>query len=214
MATASTELEVRRNRATERRKVIKGALEGSEAGPTGAALGAARAARSSRKKTTEESASGSSGTRPSRARRAAGATGRYAGKRAGKFAMARLEGPASGALFAEYFGGALIIATGLFTKGPSKGYLDTMAEIMMRLTALTMVFFVLFLMTGSKRGGQAAIWLGLIIDLGIIFTAARGQHFTTLASEVSGKGSGIELTAMQEGLKVPETPPGVQLPDE
>lgn len=211
MATASTELEVRRSRATQRRQVIRGAVVGSEIGPAGAAVGAARASRSSRK---AASSSASSSARPSRTRRAAGATGRYAGRRASKFAIQRLEGPASGALFAEYFGGALVIATGLFTKGPSKGYLDTMAEIMMRLTALTAVFFVLFLMTGSKRGGQAAIWLGLIVDLGIVFTAARGQHFTTLASEIAGQGSGVELTAMHDALKVPPTPAGVQLPDE
>lgn len=207
MATATGELDHRKERATRRRAAVSGALAGSEAGPGGAAVGAVTGAASAK---SQAASSASASAKPSRARRA----GQYAGKRGKSFAIKKLEGPQSGALFAEYFGGALVIILGLFTKGPSKGYLDTMSEIMMRLTALTAVFFVLFLMQGSKRGGQAAVWLGLLIDLGIIFTAARGQTFSTTADIVSGKGTGVETAAMTSALTVPQPQPGVTFPDE
>jgi hypothetical protein len=84
-----------------------------------------------------------------------------------------------------------------------------------------MVFFVLFLMQGSKRGGQLAIWLGLLIDLGVIFTAAREQLFTTTANIISGKGTGVTLDSTGAlssgggtGLQVPPEPIGVTLPSE
>lgn len=189
----------RPGRATERRAVVKGTLEGSKTGPVGAATGAARGA--------------AKGRRQSRTQRAARGAGAYAGTRAGKFGMAKLESPASGALFAEYFAGAFVISIGLFTKSANDGYLPTMSKIMTRLTALTAVFFVLFLMTGSKRGGQVAMWFGLLIDLGIVFTAARGQTFTTLSDMISGKGTGIQLLKDTSALDVPHPEPA-KLPDE
>jgi hypothetical protein len=136
--------------------------------------------------------------------------------------MAKLEGPQSGVLFAEYFGGALIISLELFTQGATKGYPASIARVMMRLTALTAVFFVLFLMQGSRRGAQAAVWLGLLVDLGIVFTAARGQTLKTTADIIAGQGTGIQLTSAGDisgsgggkGLDVPPQPEGVQLPDE
>lgn len=191
----------RPGRATQRRAVVKGAVEGSVEGPAGAAAGAARGARKPRSPAS------------SRTGRTARATGRYAGNRAGKFGIAKLDSPASGALFAEYFAGALIISLDLFTKSATAGYLGTMSKIMMRLTALTAVFFVLFLMTGSQRGGQAAIWFGLLVDLGIIFTAARSQTFTTLSDMIAGKGTGVTLDAVTTALAAPH-PDQVQLPDE
>lgn len=191
----------RPGRATQRRAVVKGAVTGAKTGPTGAARGAANSARKSRSSRVTRSA----------------------GNRSGKFAMGKLESPASGALFAEYFAGAFVISIGLFTKSSTDGYLPTMSKIMTRLTALTAVFFVLFLMTGSKRGGQAAMWFGLLIDLGIVFTAAKGETFTTLADMISGKGSGIQLTSATgaatvstdttSGLVAPHPEPA-KLPDE
>jgi hypothetical protein len=121
--------------------------------------------------------------------------------------------PASGALFAEYFAGAFVISVSLFTKSGQDGYLPTMSKIMMRLTALTAVFFVLFLMTGSRRGGQIAMWFGLLVDLGIIFTAAKGETFTTLSDMISGKGTGVKLLSASDALKAPH-PEQMQLADE
>lgn len=186
--------------AVERRAAVKGAVEGSAKGPAGAAVGAATGARKSR-------------VTQSRTRRAAGATAGYAGKRGGRLAMGKLESPASGPLFAEYFGAGLVISFELFAKSAGEGYMATMSKVMMRLTALTAVFFVLFLMTGSKRGGQVAVWFGLLIDLGVVFTAARGQSFTTIADMISGKGTGVTLTAATGALDAPH-PEQMKLPDE
>jgi hypothetical protein len=116
---------------------------------------------------------------------------------------------------------ALIIVLALFTETATKGYAATISKVMMRLTALTMVFFVLFLLQGSKRGAQAAIWLGLLIVIGVIYTAAQEKVFTTTADEVSGKGTGVTLTSKGSladgsgsGLDVPPEPVGVTLPSE
>jgi hypothetical protein len=201
--SASTALNQRKERATRRRTVVLGAVEGSEAGPAGAAVGAAKAARSSR-------VSASSRSSPTTARRARS----YAGGRAKGFTLKKLNSPQSGALFAEYFGGALVICLDLFVEAPSAGYATTMSKVMIRLTALTAVFFVLFLMTGSKRGGQAAVWMGLLIDLGIIFTAARAQTFSTTADEIAGKGSGVTTDAATSALTPPVVPPGVTFASE
>ena len=189
----------RPGRAVERRAVVKGAVEGSAKGPAGAAAGAATGARKARKQSV--------------ANRAARGTGSYAAKRSGKFAMGKLESPASGALFAEYFAAALVISFDLFVKSASQGYLSTMSKVMMRLTALTAVFFVLFLMTGSQRGGQVAVWFGLLVDLGVIFTAAKGQSFTTISDMISGKGTGVTLTDATSALDAPH-PEQMKLPDE
>jgi hypothetical protein len=202
---ASTPVSTRQqSAATRRRAVVLGAARGSEAGPAGAAVGAVTAGRVSRT---------SSAPRASSATRARTIASR-ASKGSRKF---HIKGPGSlgsGALFAEYFAAVVIIILDLFTQGPAKGYTTTMAKVMIRLTALTAVFFVLFLMTGSKRGGQAAIWIGLIIDLGVVFTAARAQTLATASDEISGTGSGITLDASNTALTAPPVPARIQLPDE
>lgn len=131
-------------------------------------------------------------------------------------------GPHSGALFAEYFCAALIIVLALFTETQTKGYTATISKVMTRLTALTMVFFVLFLLQGSKRGSQFAIWLGLLIDIGVIYTAAQESLFSTVSQEVSGKGvTGVTLDDSGKlvggggvGIDPPPEPVGVTLPSE
>jgi hypothetical protein len=132
-------------------------------------------------------------------------------------------GPRSGALFAEYFAGGLIICLDLFIKAPTQGYLPVMGKTIIRLTALTAVFFVLFLMQGSRRGAQAAVWFGLLVDLGIIFTAARGQTLSSMADVISGKGLPVQTLSagttsdtgnQASALTAPPTPEGVTLPDE
>jgi hypothetical protein len=137
--------------------------------------------------------------------------------------MSKVEGSHSGILFAEYIGGAVVISLELFTQGANRGYTASMSRVMIRLTALTAVFFVLFLMQGSRRGGQAAVWFGLIVDMGIVFTAGRGQTLSTTADIVSGKGiQDIQLTSAGDiqggsagsGINPPPEPQGVQLPDE
>lgn len=187
----------RPGKAVERRAVVKGAAEGATKGPAGAAVGAA------------------TGARKARTQRSTITTARQSSSRSGgrKLSIGKLDSPRSGALFAEYFAAALVITFDLFVKSPTEGYLSTMSKVMMRLTALTAVFFVLFLMTGSKRGGQVAVWFGLLVDLGVIFTAARRQSFTDIADMISGKGTGITLVDATSKLSVPHPDPP-QLPDE
>jgi len=116
-----------------------------------------------------------------------------------------------GILLAEYFGAVVIIVLGLFTKGPGQGYHQTMADIMLRLTALTGIFFILFLLAGTK-GGKAAVWFGLLVDLGVIFTATRENVLTDTANIVAGKGTGVDTATLTAATKEPEpTPP--ELPD-
>lgn len=206
-ANAPSAPSARAGRATERRAVVKGAVT---AGPAGAARGAAKGRAETRKTRSAASSRASS-----RARTTRGGPG-----------IASLSGPATGALFAEYFAGALIITFQLFTDTPSRGYLPTVSKVMMRLTALTAIFFVLFLMQGSKRGAQFAVWFGLLVDLGVIFTAARSQTFSTMADMIGNKGTpaGTQTVSADSGgsaapssgdrFGVPATPPGTQLPDE
>jgi hypothetical protein len=194
----------------ERRAVVRGAVKGAKAGPVGAATEATSADLKARRQARASSSSSRARTRGSSRSRGPG--------------ISKLSGPATGALFAEYFAGALIITFQLFTDTPSRGYLPTMSKVMMRLTALTAVFFVLFLMQGSRRGAQFAIWFGLLVDLGVIFTAARSQTFTTISDIIGNKGTpaGVQLTAAGDkagatpGLPfdAPPTPSGTQLPDE
>jgi hypothetical protein len=89
-----------------------------------------------------------------------------------------------------------------------------MSELLLRLTALTMVFFVLFLLAGTK-GGKAAVWFGLLVDFGILFTAATENVLADTASVISGQPVGTNSTTLAASggsLDQPEPPPSVTLP--
>jgi hypothetical protein len=128
-----------------------------------------------------------------------------------------MSGKTGGApLLAEYIGGVVIICLGTLTQGPSKGYTNVMSELLLRLTALTTVFFVLFLLAGSKAG-KAAVWFGLLVDLGIVFTAVNQNVLSDTATLISdtavGGGTATLLSAGGGGdLEQPEPPPAVTLP--
>lgn len=131
-------------------------------------------------------------------------------------AFESMSGKTNGApLLAEYIGGVIIICLGTLTQGPSKGYANAMSELLLRLTALTTVFFVLFLLAGTKAG-KAAVWFGLLIDLGIVFTAAQHNVLSdtaTLISSSTVSGGTATLTSAGGGnLEQPEPPPAVTLP--
>jgi hypothetical protein len=110
----------------------------------------------------------------------------------------------SPALLAEYLAGVLIISITLFTQSGTKGYQTVITDVMMRLSALTAVFFVLFLMTGSKRGGEAAMWFGLLVDLGIVYKAAQSGDIGNFALLVSGKGLGVGATTLTSNTQETE----------
>ncbi len=116
-----------------------------------------------------------------------------------------------GPLLAEFAAGVIIIVLGSLTRGPSQGYLNVMSELMLRLTALTTVFFTLFLLSGTK-GGKAAVWFGLLVDLGILFTAATENVLTQAASVVAGTPIGGDV--LTDAAVATEPPPSVTLPSD
>lgn len=180
--------------ATARRKVILGSIEG---GPAGSAVAAASMVRQERKERAKRAAPKNPAPF-SRTR-----TGRY-----GKKGFKTLTGRASGGvLLAEYIGGALIITFSIFTKGPEKGYLDITSEVLIRLSALTAVFFVLFLLSGNSKSGKAAAWFGLLIDLGIVFTATSQSQFTTMADIISGKPTGVDQATLDSATSIKDPQP-------
>lgn len=132
---------------------------------------------------------------------------------AGGFKGPTLTGAHTSAIFAEYIVAVVIITMGLFVRGGAQGYTQTMSNVLMRLTALTSVFFVLFLLSSSKKGGQVAVWFGLLVDLGVILTAARTQTFSTVSDIVAGKGTGVETATLTAATTATE-PPRMQLADE
>jgi hypothetical protein len=92
------------------------------------------------------------------------------------------------ALFAEFLVAVVIISISLFTETKDRGYQTVMAEVMMRLSALTAFFFVLFLLTSSKRGGEFAMYMGLLVDIGILYRAVQKGNLTNFTSAISGQG--------------------------
>jgi hypothetical protein len=115
-----------------------------------------------------------------------------------------------GPLIAEYFGGVLIVCLATLTQGSVQGYTTMMSQLMLRLTAVTTIFFILFLFAGTK-GGKAAVWFGLLVDLGIIFTAATANVFSDLAAAVEGQQTSGTDTALS-ATSVTEPAPAVTLP--
>lgn len=201
MATANTlaKRKQRTNkRASQRRHVALGAVE---AGPEGAAVGAVTAARPARSQRTSSPPITRTRTRSRRL------------PSAGGFKGPSLSGAHTSSIFAEYIVAVVIISLGIFVRGGAQGYTVVISNVMMRLTALTAVFFVLFLMAGSKRGGQAAMWFGLLVDLAIVLQAARSQTFSTTADIIAGKGTGVDSTTLASSTTATE-PTRVQLPDE
>lgn len=135
-------------------------------------------------------------------------------RKRGRSAYKSLAGRASGGtLLAEYFVGVLILCIGGLTKGPTAGYTDAMSELLLRLTALTGVFFVLFLMTGSEQGGKAAAWMGLLVDLGILYTATKANTITAISAVMRGQPTGVDETTLVDSTTVAE-PTRTQLPNE
>lgn len=135
------------------------------------------------------------------------------GKRGFKVLSGREHG---GVLIAEFIAAVLIMVIGTLTRGPGKGYQVVMSELVIRLTALSMVFFVLFLLAPTKAG-KAAMYFGLLVDLGVLLTATQQGVISDLASVVQGQplkdatGNPVDTTALTADETEPE--PAVSLPD-
>lgn len=125
----------------------------------------------------------------------------------------------SPALMAEFLFGVAVISISIFTESRDRGYNTVMAEVMMRLSGLTALFFILFLFTGSKRGGEFAMWFGLLIDIAVAFRALQKNNFTRLASGLSGQGIPSETGGTQLAADITEKPteihetPGLENPN-
>lgn len=184
-------------------------IRGDTPGPTNRRSAIVGGSRGSAKTSTGKTSSGTR-TQP----RAGGVLASRKG-RTWNQAFSSMTGKTNGApLLAEYIGGVVIICLGTLTRGPSQGYTNVMSELMLRLTALTTVFFILFLLAGSKAG-KSAVWFGLLIDLGILFTAATENVLSDTASLISNTsvGGGSTLLASGGNLDQPEPPPSVTLPE-
>ena len=108
----------------------------------------------------------------------------------------------TGKLVTEWLAGVVLISIAVPTQGADHGYQKVMTTIMYRLTALTAVFFVLALMANSKAG-RVAVYVGLLIDLGLVFTTYRegtlkksgdliaGRPVSTGANTTGGGGTAV-----------------------
>jgi hypothetical protein len=98
-------------------------------------------------------------------------------------------------LLAEFILGMLIIVVKTITDTAKASYQEAMATAMLQASALTGVFFILFLLASGKRAGKGAAWFGALVDLGVLFTAVNAGALTDFTQLVQGKGlpSGVTL---------------------
>lgn len=90
----------------------------------------------------------------------------------------------SGVLFAEYLAGALLIMLGIFVGDDS--YSTKMGRALLRLSALTAVFFVLALVASGENSGKFAAAFGGLIDVAILFDATKSGTIKNVGSVFSG----------------------------
>lgn len=95
--------------------------------------------------------------------------------------------PRVGALMAEWLFGVVVISVTVPLQGAQNGYGKTITDIMFRLTGLTGFFFVLALMGNSQRAARFVVWFGLLVDLGILFTATTSGTFNAMTAVFKGQ---------------------------
>jgi hypothetical protein len=149
--------------------------------------------------------------KPSRIRRYAGYGG--TGYKASKPAFRSLTGREyGGVMLAEYLAGILILAAGMIIRGSSNGYLAVMSGFLTRATALTGVFFILFLL-GPTKAGKAAMYFGALVDLSIVFTATQQNIFSDLAKVVQGQPLAVDSATVDANTNIAEPAAGPVLTD-
>lgn len=83
-------------------------------------------------------------------------------------------------LVAEWLAGLIVIWLGVFTS--SSDYATVMLQIGKRYLAVTAIFFVLALLAaGGGKKAEAAKWMGLLIDVGIVLSATQSGLFQALS---------------------------------
>lgn len=100
---------------------------------------------------------------------------------------ARSRGSYSQMLLLEYLVAAVLILLGVFVG--TDHYAKKMSAALLRLTALTGLFFVLALVASGPGSGKFAATFGLLIDVGVLFDSANSGHLQTIASVLKGGGS-------------------------
>lgn len=92
------------------------------------------------------------------------------------------------ALVAEFILALIIVISDTISHTARTSYQEAMTKAALQSTALTGVFFILFLISAGKRGSKIAALFGVLIDLGVLFTAVNKGSISDLASLVQGKG--------------------------
>jgi hypothetical protein len=148
---------------------------------------------------------------PSRTQRAARTARRH-----GRSQFKSLAGKSSGGpLIAEYIAAVVILVMGSLISGKQKGYTTVMSSLIIRLSSLTAVFFVLFLLAGTK-GGKSAVWFGALIDVAILMTATSENVIASMAKVIQGQPLEDTATLTAEtdpNASIGEPAPMITIPD-
>lgn len=99
-------------------------------------------------------------------------------------------------ILAEYILAMLIIVIKTITDTAKTNYQSAMALAMLQASALTGVFFVLFLLASGKRASKVSAWFGALVDLGVLFTAVNAGAITDFTSLVQGHGLPSGVTTL------------------
>ncbi|HEX8763295.1 MAG TPA: hypothetical protein VF733_06100 [Candidatus Saccharimonadales bacterium] len=101
-------------------------------------------------------------------------------------------------LLAEFLIAIVVIGIGTTGNIARNGYQKSISSTMLRFSAVTGIWFVLFLLSSSKRGSNVAVLFGALVDAGIIFDAVRNS---------SQQGGVYDLVAMVQGQQLPGVDP-------
>lgn len=112
-----------------------------------------------------------------------------------KLATAKGAAPKTSTLIVEWLVAVLVIFWGVLDG--QTDYVSAMSKALWRVTALSGVFFVLALVMRGKNTGRVAIAFGAIIDLAVIFEAAKNGSIKGLAGVFEGTGTGASKDSTQ-----------------
>ena len=107
-------------------------------------------------------------------------------------------------LVAEFLAALILVGFQGMSGIAKNGYQHAISGILLRFSAITAIWFVLFLFASSKRGGTFASWFGFLIVLAILFDAVNKGSIKDLTGIVSGAGIKEDPKLLSENLKAPE----------
>lgn len=93
-------------------------------------------------------------------------------------------------LVVEYLAAAVLIMVGVVVGTDS--YVKKMSHALVRLTALTGVFFVLALMATGEKSGKFAASFGLLIDIAVLFDQAHNGNLKGIKDSLKSAGGDSE----------------------